>query len=69
MDNPEGQVTYPIGIGRPGYLPALAHQRCTLRFYPCFYNQAIRHDYLNLIYQNFLLSLLRIQHYLVLLLF
>ena len=41
MDNPEGQVTYPIYIGRPGYLPALAHQRCTLRFYLCVYNQAI----------------------------
>ena len=25
MDNPEGQVTYPIYIGRPGYLPALVH--------------------------------------------
>ena len=25
MDNPEGQVTYPIKIGRLGYLPALAH--------------------------------------------
>jgi len=44
MDNPEGQVTYPIYIGRPGYLPALVHQRCTLRFYLCFYNQAIWHD-------------------------
>nr|DAG20381.1 MAG TPA: hypothetical protein [Bacteriophage sp.] len=25
MDNPEGQVTYPIYIGRLGYLPALIH--------------------------------------------
>ena len=25
MDNPEGQVTYPIYIGRLGYLPALAY--------------------------------------------
>ena len=25
MDNPEGQVTYPICIGRLGYLPALVH--------------------------------------------
>ena len=33
-----------VYIGRPGYLPALAHQRCTLRFYLCFDNQAIRHD-------------------------
>lgn len=24
MDNPEGQVTYPVNTGRPGYLPALA---------------------------------------------
>ena len=29
MDNPEGQVTYPIYIGRPGYLPALVQNaRC-----------------------------------------
>ena len=39
------RVTYPAkDAGRPGYLPALAHQRCTLRFYLCFYNQAIWHD-------------------------
>ena len=25
MDNPEGQVTYPIYIGRPGYLPAFGN--------------------------------------------
>ena len=25
MDNPGGQVTYPVFTGRPGYLPALAH--------------------------------------------
>ena len=35
MDNPEGQVTYPIYIGRPGYLPALVHLvgvRCVFIF-------------------------------------
>jgi len=34
-DNPEGQVTYPERSGRPGYLPALAHQqdmRCVFIF-------------------------------------
>ena len=25
MDNPEGQVTYPVKAGRTGYLPALVH--------------------------------------------
>ena len=45
MDNPEGQVTYPIRIGRLGYLPALVHFfKCALRFYLCIYNQAIWHD-------------------------
>ena len=57
MDNPEGQVTYPIYIGRPGYLPALVHQRCTLRFYLCVYNQAIWHDQLNSITSKLLFML------------
>ena len=37
MDNPEGQVTYPAKVGRPGYLPALVHgvhvAFLSLRFY------------------------------------
>ena len=35
MDNPEGQVTYPIYIGRPGYLPVSGYTkdvRCVFIF-------------------------------------
>ena len=43
-DNPEGQVTYPdMQDGRATYRLWYASLH-TLRFYLCFYNQAIWHD-------------------------
>ena len=51
MDNPEGQVTYPINIGRLGYLPALAslRKKC-VAFLSCFYY--IKHIPVHYIYLN-----------------
>lgn len=49
----EGQVTYPVFTGRPGYLPALAHlEGCTLRFYLCHLLIYMKHSMCDIFQSN-----------------